>query len=65
MKAKKMAIKTVAASELAVGPGGAPRVEIVRFAEPPGRKAGRVIEGDPKEVVRQVVTLLVEEARVL
>jgi electron transfer flavoprotein beta subunit len=65
MKAKKMAIKTVQAAELGLGPEGAPRVEVVKFAEPPGRKAGRVLEGEPREVVKQVVTLLVEEARVL
>jgi len=65
MKAKKMAIKTVPAAELGLGPEGAPRVEVLKFAEPPARKAGRVLEGEPRQVVKQVVTLLVEEARVL
>jgi electron transfer flavoprotein beta subunit len=65
MKAKRMAIKTVPAAELGVGPEGAPRVEVLKFAEPPARKAGRVLDGEPREVVKQVVTLLVEEARVL
>jgi electron transfer flavoprotein beta subunit len=65
MKAKKMTIKTVPAAELAAGPAGEAKIEVVKFAEPPGRKAGRVLEGEPKDVVKQVVTLLVEEARVL
>jgi electron transfer flavoprotein beta subunit len=65
MKAKKMPIKTIAADSLSLGPEGAPKVEVVRFADPPARKAGRVLEGDPKQVVREVITLLVEEAKVL
>jgi len=60
-----MPIKTVNPDDLALGPEGAPKVEVVKFAEPPGRKAGRVLEGEPREVVKQVITLLVEEAKVI
>jgi len=65
MKAKKMAIKTVPVAELAAGPGGAAKIEVLTFTEPQARKAGKVLEGEPREVVKQVVTLLVEEAKVL
>jgi electron transfer flavoprotein beta subunit len=65
MKAKKMTIKTITPADLGLGTESAPKVEILRFSEPPARKAGRVLEGEPKEIVKQVLTLLVEEARVL
>jgi electron transfer flavoprotein beta subunit len=65
MKAKKMPIKTIATDTLALGPEGAPRIEVLKFAEPPARKAGKVLEGEPKEVAKQVIALLVEEAKVL
>lgn len=65
MKAKKMPIKTISPDDLALGPEGAPKVEVLSFSEPPARKAGRVLEGEPKEVVKQVITLLVEEAKIL
>ena len=65
MKAKKMQIRTVNPDDLTLGPEGAPKIEVVKFAEPPGRKAGRVLEGEPREVVKQVITLLVEEAKVI
>jgi electron transfer flavoprotein beta subunit len=65
MKAKRMTFKTLTPADLGLGAEGAPKVEAVGFTEPPARKAGRVLEGDPREVVKQVLTLLVEEARVL
>jgi electron transfer flavoprotein beta subunit len=65
MKAKKMPIKTIAADTLALGPDGAPKVEVLKFSEPPARKAGRVLEGEPRQVVKEVISLLIEEAKVL
>jgi electron transfer flavoprotein beta subunit len=65
MKAKKMPIKTIAVETLALGPEGAPKVEVLKFSDPPARKAGRVLEGEPKQVVREVISLLIEEAKVL
>jgi electron transfer flavoprotein beta subunit len=65
MKAKKMTIKTMALDDLGLGPDAAAKVEVIKFSEPPGRKAGKVLEGEPREVAKQVITLLVEEAKVL
>jgi electron transfer flavoprotein beta subunit len=65
MKAKKMPIRTVPIDDLNLGPEGAAKVETVTFVEPPARKAGRVLEGEPAEVVKEVIKLLIEEAKVL
>jgi electron transfer flavoprotein beta subunit len=47
-----------------VGPAGA-GVQIVSLAPPPERGGGRKFEGDPEEVVPQVVELLKNEAKCL
>jgi electron transfer flavoprotein beta subunit len=45
--------------------GSAARTEVVGWSPPPKRQAGRILEGEPIEVVKQLVRLLHEEAKVL
>ncbi|RME10731.1 MAG: electron transfer flavoprotein subunit beta, partial [Ardenticatenia bacterium] len=42
-----------------------PLVEVVTLEPPPARTAGRILEGEPEEVVRELVRLLHEEAKVI
>jgi electron transfer flavoprotein beta subunit len=38
---------------------------VVGWSPPPQRQAGRILQGEPVEVVKQLVRLLHEEAKVL
>lgn len=69
MKAKKKEIKVLDAVALGfdageVGRAGS-RLETVDVFLPPARQAGRVIEGEPAEVARELARLLREEAKVI
>ena len=69
MKAKRtpIAVKTLGDLRLTLGEVGDPaaRTEVVGYTAPPKRKAGRMLEGEPAEVVKELVRLLREEAKVL
>ena len=45
--------------------GVAARTEVLGYAPPPRRQAGRILEGEPGEMVKELVRLLREEAKVL
>lgn len=68
MKAKKKPVQVLGAAdvpglaELIAGIGGA---QMVAFEPPPERPPGKVLEGEPEEVARQLVKLLREEAKVI
>ncbi|HLW58896.1 MAG TPA: electron transfer flavoprotein subunit beta/FixA family protein [bacterium] len=69
MKAKRTPITTKTLGDLGltlaeVGAAAA-RSEVLGYASPPKRQAGRVLEGEPAEVVQELVRLLREEAKVL
>jgi electron transfer flavoprotein beta subunit len=69
MKAKKKPIDVidVAASGLSadeVGEKGA-KLKTIKYALPPEREAGKVLEGEPEELATQVVKLLREEAKAI
>ena len=68
MKAKKKPLDKFSASDLelgqTVGPG-ASRVQINNLGYPAARPEGRVLEGEPVEVVAELVRLLREEVKVL
>jgi electron transfer flavoprotein beta subunit len=66
MKAKRKEIKTLDASALGVSAEDfAPRTQRSGVSSPPQRQAGRVLEGEVAEVVKEVVRLLKEEAKIL
>jgi electron transfer flavoprotein beta subunit len=64
MKARKkpVAKKTAAALGVAVG---APLVSDANWGQPPERSAGRILTGEPADVVKELVRLLRTEAKVL
>ena len=69
MKAKRTPITTRTLGDLGltlseVGAAAA-RAEVRGLTPPPQRQAGRILEGEPAEVVRELVRLLREEAKVL
>lgn len=66
MKAKRKEIKTLDASALGLSPEDfAARTQSTGVSSPPPRKAGRILEGEVADVVREAVRLLTEEAKVL
>jgi electron transfer flavoprotein beta subunit len=64
MKAKRTPIRTVSLADVGLAPP-ASRAVLVRLEPPPARRAGRILQGDPDEVVREIVRFLREQARVL
>ena len=63
MKAKTKPLAVVKAAELA---GDArPWTVAVNYRLPPERKAGKVLQGEPEQVVKELVKLLREEAKVI
>ncbi len=68
MMAKKKPIEVLGAADLdisgAVGASGA-RVSESNWSLPPGRPVGRILEGDNPTVVKELVRLLREEAKVI
>jgi len=67
MKAKKKPIKEInlAALEISadeVGEKGS-RLKTMNYSFPPERKAGKKVEGEPKEIVAQLVAWLHTEAK--
>jgi len=67
MKAKRtpITVKTLADLGLDAGRAWAARIELLSLTPPPKRQAGRVLQGDPADVVKELVRLLHEEAKVL
>lgn len=69
MGAKKKEIVELKPSDLGLSPGEVGRagskVKTLRFFSPPSRVQGRVLEGEPREQVSQLVKILREEAKVV
>jgi electron transfer flavoprotein beta subunit len=66
MKARKKPLRTVNVAELELTDSDLkPQVEITQFLTPPKRQAGKLLEGPSEEMVRELVKLLKEEAKVL
>lgn len=65
MKAKKKEIEEIKIEDLVSGGEIARKTEIVKLDEPPPRRPGRILQGEVKEQVQQLVRLLREEAKVI
>ena len=66
MASKKKEIPVLAAAELGIDPAALTRrLAYIEDRLPPGRKPGRVLEGEPEQVVPELARLLREEAKVL
>jgi electron transfer flavoprotein beta subunit len=65
MAAKKKTVEAKTLGDLGLSPLTERSWEIVRLEMPPSRPAGRLLEGEPEEQVRQLVELLHSEAKVL
>jgi electron transfer flavoprotein beta subunit len=66
MAAKKKEIKSVNANMLGIDEKFlSRRVKFITFLEPPPRPKGRIIEGEPKDAVKELVKLLSDEVKVL
>jgi len=69
MRAKRTAIAVKTLGDLGLtleeAGGVAARTEVLGYAPPPQRQAGRILEGEPAEMVKELVRLLREEAKVL
>ncbi|MBI4280809.1 electron transfer flavoprotein subunit beta/FixA family protein [Candidatus Uhrbacteria bacterium] len=69
MASKKKTITTWTAHDLGVDPaaaaGAANSVQVVRLTPPSERQPGRILQGEPAQVVQELVKLLKTEAKVL
>jgi electron transfer flavoprotein beta subunit len=67
MAVKRKQIPTWDAAELGIDAASLPAgdVEVVAIEPPPGRAAGRIIEGTPQEAASELARLLREEAKVI
>jgi electron transfer flavoprotein beta subunit len=66
MAAKKKQVPVVTLEELELTSEDlAPQIEITGLDIPPGREAGKILQGDPAEAVKQLVDLLHREAKVI
>lgn len=63
MQASKKPIPTIEIGEISELPKF--NFKINKMFLPPPRKAGKILEGEPKEVVKELIRLLKEEAKVL
>ncbi|MFH1540228.1 MAG: electron transfer flavoprotein subunit beta/FixA family protein [bacterium] len=69
MKAKKKPLNIVGAGDLgadasAIGEAGA-KTAVTELKPPPARQAGKVLEGEPADLAKQVAQLLRDEAKVI
>ena len=64
MKAKKKEIRVISQVDLGP-PAPVPTVELLGFQAAPDRGRGRLLEGNPEKMVRDLLRLLREEAKVL
>ena len=69
IKAKKKPINTFNAADLGIDistvGASARKINYLTIEKPPERQAGKVLEGEPADVVNELVKLLKEEAKVL
>lgn len=69
MKAKKKELKELNAAALGLDPAQVgekgSRVKVLSMELPPPRSKGKILKGDPREVSRELVRLLREEAKVV
>jgi len=69
IKAKKKPINVLTASDLGTDTStigaSSRKVNYKTIEKPPERQAGRILEGEPADVVKELVNLLKEEAKVL
>lgn len=66
MASKKKEIPVLGAADLGLDPAALTRrLEYLEDRLPPGRKPGRVLEGEPNQTVPELVRLLHEEAKVV
>ncbi len=66
MRAKRTPVTVLTLAELGMGAEDLTALtELVRLDPPPRRPAGRLLEGEPAEVVRELVRILHDEVKVL
>jgi len=69
MAAKKKPLEVLNAAALELNPeevgAQGSKVMLNSLSLPPGRQAGKILQGDPQEAVKQLVRLLHEEAKVI
>jgi electron transfer flavoprotein beta subunit len=66
MAAKKKPLEVLNAAALGLNPQElTPKIVLNSLQLPPSRQAGKILQGDPKDVAKQLVQLLHEEAKVI
>jgi len=65
MKAKKKEIETLNASDLVPDLASVQKTHLEKLEPPPARPAGKMLSGTPEQMVKELVHLLKDEAKVL
>ena len=66
MKAKKAPVETINAGALGFSAGDLAGVtRVAEFAPPPPRPPGRILEGEPAQLARELVRILREEEKLI
>jgi len=66
MKAKKAPVETVNAAAMGLSPADtASATRVAEFAPPPPRPPGRILEGDPAQLAKELVRILREEEKLI
>lgn len=69
MKAKKKPITKYTLADLGIDAGEVGKAgsftEVLKYELPPARQAGRKVEGEPEEVVEELIKFLKEEVQIL
>jgi electron transfer flavoprotein beta subunit len=66
MKAKRKKVHSKKAADLGLSADDiSATVEVTSYGPPPARPAGRILQGDLADQVRELVTALREEAKVI
>ncbi len=69
MKAKRKPINKYSLADLGIDPGTVGKAgsftEVLKYELPPARQAGRKVEGEPEEVVEELIKFLKEEVQIL
>lgn len=64
MQAKKKELKKLSLQDLGIS-GGDSKVQVVEYQLPEARQAGKTVEGEPADVVKQLIDFLTNEAKVI
>jgi electron transfer flavoprotein alpha/beta subunit len=65
MGAKRKELRDLKAADLGLSAGDSPQLQLVALEALPPRPPGRILTGDPKDMARELVRALREDAKAI